>query len=151
MSLELIVNENGQKSNEDSENVRKLKDELNEMSVQNIQIREMVQTDYVKQIDQLKESVAEYAEQYREAIIEIQNLRTKIESQDRSLNESTAKITEQQAELTDLQRENVILRSKEINADIRKHQNEQEFNEIKEENEFLKAQVTKRYLLLFVN
>lgn len=141
LSLEMIVNENGQKSNEDTETVRKLKDELNEMSMQNLQIRDMVQTDYVQQIDQLKESLADYTKQYREAITEIKNLRSKMGLQDRNSNELTVKITEQQAELTDLKKEHVALRSKEINADIQRHQKDQEFTEIKEENEFLKAQV----------
>lgn len=138
----MIVNENGQKSNEDIETVRKLKDELNEMSIQNIQIREMAQSSYVQQIDQLKDSAGQYADQCQKANIEILNLRSTMESQVRSLQELTAKITEQQAELTDIQKANVILRSKEINADIQKHQKEQEFTEMKEENEFLKAQVT---------
>lgn len=42
LSLEMIVNENGKKSTEDNEAVRKLKDELNQMSIENIQIQEMV-------------------------------------------------------------------------------------------------------------
>lgn len=144
LSLEMIVNENGQKSNEDNETVRRLKDELNQMSMQNIQIREMVQTDYTQQVDQLKESLAREEERYRKANEEIQMMRSQIELQNRNLNELSAKVAEQQAELNEMQKANVILRSKEINADIQAHQKEQEFTEMKEENEFLKAQVINR-------
>lgn len=141
LSLEMIVNENSLKSTDDNETVRKLKDELNQVSIQNIEIREMVETDHKQQIFQLKESLARESANFERANSEIQNLRSTIESQDHSLNVLTAKITDQQAELTDIQKANVILRSKEINADIQAHQKDQEFTEIKEENEFLKAQV----------
>lgn len=137
----MIVNENGQKSNEDTETVRKLKDELNSMSIENIQIRETVQSEYIQQIGQLKESLARETEENQRVNNEVQNLRSKMETQDRNLTELTAKITEQEAQLIDLQKVNVILRSKEINADIQAHQKDQEIAEIKEENEFLRAQV----------
>lgn len=38
----MIVNENGQKSTDDTDTVHKLKDELNQMSIENMQIQEMV-------------------------------------------------------------------------------------------------------------
>ncbi len=139
----MIVNENGLKSNEDNETVRRLKDELNQMSIQNIQIRETVQNDYTQQVDQLKESLAREEERYQKANEEIQKMKSEIELQNRNLNELSAKIAQQQAELNEFQKANVILRAKEINADIQAHQKEQEFTEIKEENEFLKAQVIK--------
>lgn len=143
----MIVNENSQKSTDDNETVRKLKDELNQVSIQNIEIREMVETDYKQQIFQLKESLARESANFERANSEIQNLRSKIESQDHSLNVLTAKITDQQTELTEIQKANVVLRSKEINADIQAHQKDQEFTEIKEENDFLKAQVRKHFWL----
>lgn len=148
LSLEAIVNENDQKSNVDTETVRKLKDELNQMSIQNIQMRESVQMDYLQEMEQLKGNLAWEQAQYQKANSEIQNLRSKLESQDRNLLEITAKITEKEAELNDLQKTNVILRSKEINSDIQLHQKDQEFTELKEENEFLKAQVRIDCLLL---
>lgn len=94
----------------------------------------------------MKENHAKEEERVKKAGTEIQNLRSQIAAQDRNLMELTAKITEQQTELTNLQKANVILRSKEINADIQTNQKDQEFTEVKEENEFLKAQVTLHHI-----
>ncbi len=88
-----------------------------------------------------QESLAREEERYQKANEEIQKMKSEIELQNRNLNELSAKIAQQQAELNELQKANVILRSKGINADIQAHQKDPEFTEIKEENEFLKAQV----------
>lgn len=50
-------------------------------------------------------------------------------------------MAEQQKELADLQKENEIFRSKELNADIRDEQNCERLAEIMNENALLKAQV----------
>lgn len=148
--MESIVTENDQKTNEDTETVRKLKDELNQMSIQNIQIREIAQMDYIHQIEQLKGNLAWEEAQCQKANSEIKNLKSKLDSQDRNLLEITAKIAEKEAEAKVLQEVNIVLRSKEINADIQAHQKEQVFTDIKEENEFLKAQVRIIRRLLFL-
>ncbi|KAG4066977.1 hypothetical protein HA402_007725 [Bradysia odoriphaga] len=155
LSLEMIVNENGQNASEDREKVRQLKDELNQISIQNVQIREVVQNEYVQQIDQLKESLAREQERYQKLksdndkwIMEfdlqcrkVTELTEQVAEKQTDLAELQAKNAEQQTELTEMQKAIVLLRSKEINADIQAHQKEQEFVEMKEENEFLKAQL----------
>ncbi|XP_037046614.1 NF-kappa-B essential modulator isoform X2 [Bradysia coprophila] len=155
LSLEMIVNENGQNASEDREKVRQLKDEINQISIQNIQIREVVQNEYVQQIDQLKESLVREQERYQKLKsdndkwimefdlqrLKVTELTDKVTERQNDLAELTAKNAEQQTELTEMQKAIVLLRSKEINADIQAHQKEQEFAEIKEENEFLKAQL----------
>lgn len=42
LSLEMIVSENGQKSDDDIDTVRQLKEELNKLSTENVQFGEMV-------------------------------------------------------------------------------------------------------------
>lgn len=148
LSLEMIVNENGHNANEDREKVRQLKDELDQISIQNIQIRESVQSEYSQQIDQLKESLARENERYQKMKSENEKWKVEFDRQNNMLNELTAQVAEQEMEMGEMQKANVLLRSKEINADIQAHQKEQEFAEIKEENEFLKAQVRKRFSIL---
>lgn len=157
LSLEMIVNENGQNAKEEREKIRQLKDELNQISIQNIHIREVVQNEYVHQIDELKESLAREQMRYEKLKAENNKWITEFETQRHMIAELTAKVAdqqtelaaltaqtaEQQTEMTEMQKANVLLRSKEINADINAHEKEREIAEIKEENEFLKAQVRK--------
>lgn len=157
----MIANENGQKTYEDNENVRKLKDELNKISIENIQAQEMVSeiyksigqsialtryfffqnSSYLQQIDQLKEHLSAEEERLKNATSVIQSLKLKIEKQDETLSDLDKTVEKQRKDIAELQKDNVRLRSKEINFDIQIHQRDQQFGEIKEENEFLKAQV----------
>lgn len=105
----------------------------------------------MEEIRELKETLAKEEERFQKANSEIQILKSKIETQDRSFVELTNKVTQQQAELTDFQKANVILRSKEINADIQAQEKDQQFSELKEENEFLKAQVIFRWIFVFIH
>lgn len=92
-------------------------------------------------IELVEQSLNIEEERFREACIDIESFKIIIEKQDGSSVEFQRKIAEQQEELADLQKENEILRSKELNADIRDEQNCERLAEIMNENLLLKAQV----------
>lgn len=138
----MIVNENSQKSNEECETVQQLKEDLNRLTVESMQTRETIQSESTKEMDELRGNLALKEEMHQKAVAEIHNLRSDIASQSDNLRELSAKFMEQQRELAEVKKANVLLRSREINADVQANQKEQEFAELKEENAFLKAQVT---------
>lgn len=139
----MIVNESGEKSNEDNETVQKLKDDLNRMSIENIQMRESTHQDYSKQIDELKGNLILSESRHQDAVDAIENLQMELDARNESYHELAMKFSEQQKALNELEKSSVAMRSKEIAADIEAHQKDQLCAELKEENSFLKAQVLK--------
>ncbi|KAJ6633002.1 NF-kappa-B essential modulator, partial [Pseudolycoriella hygida] len=166
MSLEMILKEHDRKSKEDSETVQKLKDELNSMSIENIQLRDEFRSDVLdqlkrdnelknqhiesqqttqvqllQQIEQLKQDVELKNGQCECARSEILRYQFMIQDQRRILDETHAQVGELQAQFKEVEAANAILRTKEIQLDVQVHQREQQFTDIKEENELLRTQL----------
>lgn len=117
-----------------------LYDKFDRILNENSQYREMISKlhNYIELVEQ---SLNIEEERFQEACIDIESFKIIIEKQDCSSVEFQRKIAEQQEELAHLQKENEILRSKELNADIRDEQNCERLAEIMNENVLLKAQV----------
>jgi len=135
----------------------KLQEENTKLQEEKNKLQEII-TKYVHQIDELKQDLVRKGKSSKEANKEIEHLMSRIETKDQSLSvfatrvadkhaelfKQKALLKEQHTEITRIQEENAVLRTKDTNGDILKHQNEQlsnQLSEIKEENEFLKAQL----------